>query len=73
MAEDTESLVTTCSSPSLSDNALGTALQGRLRQQLQVELRKIYQEKDAVNAKLNKKIDAVLTILGGVKEDVQET
>lgn len=68
MAEDTESLAVTCSAPSPSDNIPGTLPQGGLRQQLQAELRKLQREKLSINAKLDKNIEAVLTILASVKE-----
>lgn len=71
-AEETNSSVATCSTPTPFDNVSDSALQGCLRQQLELELRKLHREKDSVNTKLNKKIEAVLTILSGVREEVQD-
>lgn len=70
-AEETKGSVATCSALTPFDKVSGTALQGGLRQQLELELRKLHREKDSVNSKLNKKI-TVLTIVSGVREEVQD-
>lgn len=67
MAENIESSGATLAAPKPFENVSDTAVQGGLQEQLQAELRESRREKKSVDADLNKKIEAVQTIIASLE------